>query len=57
MTGGSGDGQVRAYPLDCPAALRGDPAPPYNRGSLCNNNGAVYHDNRVRVDRVGQEAI
>jgi anaerobic selenocysteine-containing dehydrogenase len=72
MTPGPGDGQIRdACPPDCPdtcsriatvkngepAALRGDPAHPYSRGSLCNNSGAVYHDNRVRVDRVRQEAI
>src|SRR5260370_2382587 len=51
MTAGPGDGQVRgARPSDCPdtcswivtvkngepAALRGDPAHPYTRGSLCN---------------------
>jgi anaerobic selenocysteine-containing dehydrogenase len=51
MTAGSGDVQIRgACPLDCPdtcswivtvkngepAALRGDPAHPYTRGSLCN---------------------
>src|SRR5216684_7910721 len=51
LTPGSGDGQIRgACPLDCPdtfswivtvkngepVALRGDPAHPFTRGSLCN---------------------
>ncbi len=72
MTAGPGDGQVRgARPSDCPdtcsrivtvkngepAALRGDPAHPYTRGSLCNDSGPVDHDNRVCVDRIHQEAI